>query len=36
MWNLGSGMNREFRVSRCKLFHVEWMSNAVLLYSTGA
>ena len=22
-------------VSRCKLLHLEWMSNEVLLYSTG-
>ena len=25
----------EFGVSRCKLFHLEWISNEVLLYSTG-
>ena len=31
----GSGMDWEFGVSRCKLFHLEWMSNEVLLYSTG-
>ena len=32
----GSGMDWEFRVSRCKLFHLEWISNEVLLYSTGS
>ena len=31
----GSGMDWEFGVSRCKLFHLEWMSNEVLLYGTG-
>ena len=31
----GSGMNREFGVSRCKLLHLEWIRNEVLLYSTG-
>ena len=25
----------EFGVSRCKLLHLEWLSNKVLLYSTG-
>ena len=28
-------MDGEFGVSGCKLFHVEWMSQEVLLYSTG-
>ena len=28
-------MDGEFGVSRCKLFHLEWISNEVLLYSTG-
>ena len=28
-------MDGEFGVSRCKLLHLEWMSNEVLLYSTG-
>jgi len=28
-------MDGEFGVSRCKLLHVEWISNEVLLYSTG-
>ena len=31
----GSGKDREFGVSRCKLLHLEWVSNEVLLYSTG-
>ena len=31
----GGGMNWEFGVSRCKLLHIEWMNNKVLLYSTG-
>ena len=25
----------EFGVSRCKLLHIEWINNKVLLYSTG-
>ena len=32
---LGSGMGWEFGVSRCKLLHLEWISNGFLLYSTG-
>ena len=31
----GSGMDWEFGVSRCKLFHLEQVSNEILLYSTG-
>ena len=31
----GSAMDKEFGVSRCKLWHLEWVSNEVLLYSTG-
>ena len=31
----GSGMDWESGVSRCKLLHLEWISNEVLLYSTG-
>ena len=27
----GSGMDWEFGVSRCKLLHLEWISNEVLL-----
>ena len=30
----GSGMDWELRVSRCKLLHLEWISNEVLVYST--
>ena len=26
---------REFGLSRCKLLHLEWIGNEVLLYSTG-
>ena len=32
----GSGMDREFGVGRGKLLHLEWISNEVLLYSTGS
>ena len=31
----GSVMDWEFGVSRCKLLHLEWISNEALLYSTG-
>ena len=31
----GSGIDWEFGVSRCKLLHLEWLSNEFLLYSTG-
>ena len=31
-WN---GLDWEFGVSRCKLLHLEWISNEVLLYSMG-
>ena len=31
----GSGMNGKFGVCGCKLLHLEWVSNEVLLYSTG-
>ena len=27
------GMEWEVRVSRCKLLHIEWINNKVLLYS---
>ena len=30
-----SGMDWKFGVSKCKLLHLEWISNEVLLYSTG-
>ena len=26
-------MDREFGVSKCKLFHLEWISDEILLYS---
>ena len=29
------GMDGEFGVRRCKLLHLEWISNEVLLYSVG-
>lgn len=28
-------MDREFGIGRCKLLHLEWISNKILLYSTG-
>ena len=31
----GSGMDWEFGVKRCKLLPLEWISNEILLYSTG-
>ena len=31
----GSGMDGQFMVGRWKLLHLEWISNEVLLYSTG-
>ena len=35
-WEGGrNGINWEFGVSRCKLLHLEWISNEVLLHSTG-
>ena len=30
-----SEMDGEFGVSICKLLHLEWISNEVLLYSSG-
>ena len=30
-----SGRDWEFGVSRCKLLHLEWISNETLLYSMG-
>ena len=29
-----SGMDWESGVNRCKLLHLEWISNEILLYST--
>ena len=31
----GSGMDGESAVNRYKLLHLEWISNEILLYSTG-
>ena len=31
----GSGMDWELGVNRCKLLPWEWISNEILLYSTG-
>ena len=31
----GNGMDWEFGVGRYKLLHLEWVTNEVLLYSTG-
>ena len=31
----GSRMDWEFGVGRCKLLHLEWISDKVLLYNTG-
>ena len=31
----GSGMDWEFGVNRCKLLPLEWISNEILLHSTG-
>ena len=31
----GVGMDWEFGVSRCKLLHLEWIINEILLYSSG-
>ena len=31
----GRGVEWEFGISRCKLLHLEWINNEVLLYSTG-
>ena len=31
----GSGKDGELGVSRCRLLHLEWISNEILLYSTG-
>ena len=31
----GSEKDWECEVSRCKLLHLEWISNELLLYSTG-
>ena len=31
----GEGVGWMFGVVRCKVLHLEWISNGVLLYSTG-
>ena len=31
-----SAIDWEFEISRCKLLHLEWIDNKVLLYSTGS
>ena len=31
----GSGIDWEFGVNRCKLLHLEWISNETLLYNIG-
>ena len=30
----GGGMDCEFGISRCKVLHIEWINNKVLLHST--
>ena len=30
------GMDWDFGVGRCKLLHLEWINNKVLLHSTGS
>ena len=32
----GSGMDWKFAVSKCKLLYLEWISNEIMLYSTGS
>ena len=32
----GNGMDGELGVGRCKLLHLAWISNGVLLYSRGS
>ena len=32
---VGRGKDWEFGVSSCKLLHLQWKSNEILLYSTG-
>ena len=31
----GRGIDWEFGIGRCKLLHLEWINNKVLMYSTG-
>ena len=30
-----NGMDWESGINRCKLLHLEWISNEILLYNTG-
>ena len=30
-----AGIGWEFEASKCKLLHIEWISNKILLYRTG-
>ena len=30
----GRGRDGEFRISRCKVLHIGWINNRILLYST--
>ena len=32
---VGNGMDWELGVSRCKLLHLQWIENKVLLFGTG-
>ena len=32
---MGNGMDWKFGVNRCGLLPLEWISNEILLYSTG-
>ena len=31
----GNGLDGEYGIGKCKLFHLEWLHNEVLLYSIG-
>ena len=31
----GSGVDREFGVSKCKLLRIEWIGKEILFYNTG-
>ena len=35
MLNNSNGMDGEYGVGRCKLLHLEWISNEAVLHSTG-
>ena len=34
-WEVGGEMDWEFGVNKCKLLPLEWISNEILLCSTG-